>query len=110
MQLTLLEQHAMLAIAALGSRLNCYGISIQGHIWQKAGYKPSVASTYAALHRLEAKGFVQSEREPPTLQRGGRGKLSFSLTAPGKKALMELLRAVSSLIRDAHWSLLGRDP
>ena len=89
----------MLAIAALGS--NSYGISIQGHIWQKAAYKPSVASIYAALHRLEVKGFVRSQRWLPTPERGGRGKLSFSLTAPGRKALIESLRAVSLLIRAA---------
>ena len=99
MQITLLEQHAMLAIAAVLP--NAYGIAIQGHISQKAGYKPSVASIYAALHRLEAKGFLESRRWSPTDERGGRGKLCFSLTAPGRKALIESLKAVSLLVRAA---------
>ena len=95
MELTTLEQHAMLAIIAL--RDNAYGISIQDHIAWQAGYEPSVGSIYAALDRLEEKGFVRSKQGEATRERGGRRKLYFSVTAPGRKTLKELLRAVGSL-------------
>jgi PadR family transcriptional regulator PadR len=101
MELTTLEQHAMLAIMAL--RQTAYGISIQEHIRQQAGYEPSVGSIYAALDRLEEKGFVRSKQGEATPERGGRRKLYFSLTAPGEKALREALRAVGSLSRAAGW-------
>ena len=101
MELTTLEQHAMLAIVAL--QPNAYGISIQDHISQKAGYQPSVGSIYAALDRLEEKGFVRSKQGEATRERGGRRKLYFSLTAPGKKALTDSMNATGSLRRAAGW-------
>jgi PadR family transcriptional regulator, regulatory protein PadR len=101
MELTTLEQHAMLAIMAL--QPNAYGISIQDHINQKTGYEPSVGSIYAALDRLEEKGFVRSKAGEATPERGGKRKLYFALTAAGQKALSESLRAVRSLSRAARW-------
>jgi DNA-binding PadR family transcriptional regulator len=101
MDLTILEQHAMLAIIALHP--NGYGISIQDHIQGNAGYEPSVGSIYAALDRLEEKGFVRSKHGEATRERGGRRKLYFSVTAPGQKVLRESLRAVGSLSRAAQW-------
>ena len=99
MELTTLEQHALLAIIAL--RSEAYGISIQDHIGRNAGYEPSAGSIYAALDRLEEKGFVRSKAGEATPERGGRRKLYFSLTAPGQKALNESLKAVRSLSRAA---------
>jgi len=101
MELTTLEQHAMLAIVALHG--NAYGISIQDHINRKAGYEPSVGSLYAALDRLQEKGFIRTKQGEATRERGGRRKLYFSVTAPGQKVLRESLKAVSSLSRAARW-------
>ncbi len=101
MELTTLEQHAMLAIVAL--RQAAYGISIQDHIRRNAGYEPSVGSIYAALERLEEKGFVRSKQGEATPERGGRRKLYFSLTAPGQKALSASIKAVQLLSQAAGW-------
>jgi PadR family transcriptional regulator, regulatory protein PadR len=101
MELTTLEQHALLAIVAL--QPSAYGISIQDHIARNAGYEPSVGSIYASLDRLEDKGFVRSKQGEATRERGGRRKLYFSVTAPGQKALRESLKAVGSLSRAARW-------
>lgn len=101
MELTTLEQHALLAIVAL--QPSAYGISIQDHIARNAGYEPSAGSIYASLDRLEEKGFVRSKQGEATRERGGRRKLYFSVTAPGQKALRELLKAVGSLSRAARW-------
>jgi DNA-binding PadR family transcriptional regulator len=90
----------MLAIVAL--RENAYGISIQDHISRTAGYEPSIGSIYAALDRLEEKGFVRSKQGEATPERGGRRKLYFSLTAPGEKALTKALAAISALSRAAR--------
>jgi PadR family transcriptional regulator PadR len=100
MELTTLEQHAMLAIVAL--QPGAYGISIQDHISRQAGYEPSVGSIYAALDRLEEKGFVKSRQGEATPERGGRRKLYFTLTAPGEKTLKEALRATGVLSRAAR--------
>jgi DNA-binding PadR family transcriptional regulator len=101
MELTTLEQHVLLAIMAL--QPNAYGISVQDHISRKVGHERSVGSIYAALDRLEEKGFVRSHPGEATPERGGKRKLYFGLTAPGQKALSESLRAVRSLSRAARW-------
>jgi PadR family transcriptional regulator PadR len=101
MELTTLEQHVLLAIRALHP--SAYGISIQNHIDRIAGREPSVGSIYAALDRLEEKGFVRSKQGEQTRERGGRRKLYFTITAPGLKALSESLNSVISLSRAAGW-------
>jgi PadR family transcriptional regulator PadR len=101
MELTTLEQHALLAIVALHP--NAYGVSIQDHIERNTGREPSVGSIYAALDRLEEKGFVKSRVGEASPARGGRRKLYFAVTAPGEKALKASLKAVGSLSRAARW-------
>jgi PadR family transcriptional regulator PadR len=101
MELTALEQHALLAIVALHPK--AYGVSIQDHIDRNTGHEPSVGSIYAALDRLEEKGFVRSRVGEASPERGGRRKLYFVVTAPGEKALRESLRAIASLSRAARW-------
>jgi PadR family transcriptional regulator, regulatory protein PadR len=95
MQLSALEQQIMLAIMALHP--SGYGVSIVDHIERRAGYEPSVGSVYAALDRLEEKGFVKSQQGEATAERGGKRKLYFTLTSPGQHALRQSLRAIGSL-------------
>src|SRR5207249_10380868 len=62
---------------------NAYGVPISKEIEKRSGREVSVASVYAALERLEAKGFVSSEIGEPTAERGGRAKRYFRITARG---------------------------
>ena len=101
MELTALEQQIMLAI--MGLHPDAYGVSIQDRIKDKTGKEPSVGSIYAALDRLEEKGFVKSRQGEPTAERGGRRKLYFTLTAPGQHTLKQSLQAIGSLSRGIRW-------
>ena len=95
MELTSLEQHLLLAI--IGLHPNAYGVSIQDHIKERTGREPSTGSIYAAIDRLEEKGFVKSRQGEPTKERGGRRKLYFTITAPGQHTLRQSLQAIRSL-------------
>jgi PadR family transcriptional regulator, regulatory protein PadR len=101
MQLSTLEQHVMLAIVALHP--NGYGVSIVEHLEKQTGDEPSVGSVYAALERLERKGYVKSRQGETTPERGGKRKLHFVVTAPGQHALRQSLQSISSLTRAAGW-------
>jgi DNA-binding PadR family transcriptional regulator len=101
MDIGLLEQHVLLAIVALHP--NAYGVAIQDHIRQRAGYEPSFGSVYSAIDRLEEKGFIRSRQGEPTPERGGRRKLYVTVTAAGQATLRQSLRAVSSLQRGLRW-------
>jgi PadR family transcriptional regulator, regulatory protein PadR len=101
MDLTSLEQHLLLAIIALHP--NAYGVSLQDHIRERTGREPSTGSIYAALDRLEEKGFVKTRQGEPTKERGGKRKLYFTITAPGQHTLKQSLQAIHSLSQDLAW-------
>ncbi len=90
------EQMVMLAVARL--RGAAYGMSILDEIRERTGADVAVGSVYAALDRLERRGYVTSEVGDPTPERGGRAKRFFTLEPAGAFALT---RARSAL--DALW-------
>jgi DNA-binding PadR family transcriptional regulator len=101
MNISALEQQVLLAVVALHP--SAYGVSIQGRINERTGKPPSMGSIYAALDRLEDKGFVTSREGESTRERGGRRKFYFTVTAIGQQTLKESLRAISSLQRGLRW-------
>jgi len=95
MSLTMLEQHALLAVAAL--QPDAYSGTISDHIRRHAGYPPTRASVFVALHGLEWRGLVRSRQRKPTPVRGGRAKFYWSITPQGQRALTESLKAIGRL-------------
>jgi PadR family transcriptional regulator, regulatory protein PadR len=102
MDIGALEQQVMLAV--IGLHPNAYGVSIAEFIKQRADYEPSLGSIYAALERLQEKGYVKRRQGEPTAQRGGRRKLYFTITAPGQQTLRHSLDALTSLRRGVRWT------
>jgi PadR family transcriptional regulator, regulatory protein PadR len=98
-----LEQQVMLAIMRLHP--TGYGIAIQDQIEDRTGRSYSVGAIYAALDRLEEKGFIASKQGEPTAERGGRRKLYFRLTAPGQMALQQSLQAIDALRQNVRWKV-----
>lgn len=96
------EQLVLLAVARLGSE--AYGIAILEEILRRAGTESAVASVYAALDRLERRGFVASSVGDPTPERGGRAKRFFELTPSGAYALNRTRGAL-----EAMWEGLDLD-
>jgi PadR family transcriptional regulator, regulatory protein PadR len=60
-----------------------YGVPISREIERQSDREVAVASIYAALERLEDKGFVTSRLGEPTAERGGSAKEYFKVTAKG---------------------------
>jgi DNA-binding PadR family transcriptional regulator len=82
------ELMVLLALIRVGE--NAYGVPISKEIEQQSGRGVSIASLYAALARLEAKGFVKSELGEPTAARGGRAKKYFKVTSRGLREVREV--------------------
>ncbi len=89
----------MLAVIRLGD--NAYGVPISKVIQESTSRDVLVGSVYAALERLEEKGFVGSEVGEPTAERGGRAKRYFRITDAGlsqvrhtRSALIKLWRRI----------------
>jgi PadR family transcriptional regulator len=93
--LNVYELMAMFAILRLGKE--AYGVPIAREIEAQSGRSVAVSGVYAALERLERKGFVTAERGEATPQRGGRAKTYFRLTAQGLREANTAKEAFVSL-------------
>lgn len=98
-----LEQLVMFALLRLGD--DAYGVTVHAEILARTGRTMSFATIYTTLSRLEGKGMVDSFVGDPTPERGGRAKKHFALTALGKQALQQSVRALRSMAHglDAKW-------
>jgi DNA-binding PadR family transcriptional regulator len=94
MKIGLLEQYVLQAV--IGLHPNAYGVSIQDRL-DEAGHEASIGSIYAAIERLEEKGFVKCRDGEPTKERGGRHKIYVTITAPGQRALRDALDVADAL-------------
>jgi PadR family transcriptional regulator PadR len=100
------ELMVLLAIIRLGD--HAYGVPISEELTHTTGRETTLGSVYAALERLERKGFVSSRLADPTPARGGRAKRYFQATPKGLKSARATKKAFTSL-----WSgiaKLGGEP
>lgn len=94
-----LEELALLIVVALGSE--AYGVTVQRGLERDAGRAIALGAVYAALDRLERKGFVSSSIAAATPQRGGRRKRMFAATPAGLRALRGVRRT-----RERLWHIV----
>ncbi len=86
----------MVLLATIRVRDNAYGVPIAHEIERESGRAVALASVYAALERLEAKGFITSVRGEPTAERGGKARTYFK---PSPAGLQEARQAHATLVR-----------
>ena len=79
------EQLVLLALIRLEE--NAYGMTIRQVIQARTSRRVAIGQVYAALERLEAKGYLASRVADPEPIRGGRAKKLFALTDEGESAL-----------------------
>ena len=91
------ELMVMLVLIRLGE--DAYGVPISRELEAQTGREVALGSVYAALERLERKGFVSSSLGDPTAERGGRAKRYFRLTAKGLRETRDAQRIFTHLWR-----------
>lgn len=91
------ELIVMLAVLRLGD--HAYGVPIAREIEEQAKREVKLGSIYAALERLEEKGFVVSALGEPTQERGGRAKRYFRVTKLGMRRVRETRQTLIKLWR-----------
>jgi PadR family transcriptional regulator PadR len=91
------ELMVMLVLIRLGE--NAYGVPISKELEDQTGREVALGSVYAALERLEQKGFVSSRLGNPTAERGGRAKRYFRVTAKGLREVDDAQRVLTNLWR-----------
>jgi DNA-binding PadR family transcriptional regulator len=90
-----MELMVLLIVVRLGDE--AYGVPISKELLAVAGREVSLGSIYAALERLEQKGFVTSLLGDPTAERGGRAKRYFRVAPPGLRVLRTTRSALINL-------------
>jgi len=94
------EEFTLLAVRALGD--NTYAVPIQRYV-EKVTVRPiSLGSIYAALARLEQKGFLRSEMSEAVAQRGGKSKRVYAVTPSGLRTARDLHR-----VRERIWNAIA---
>lgn len=96
------ELTVILALLRVGE--DAHGVPIAREIEDTCRREVKIASVYAALERLERKGFVNSRKGEPTPEHGGRAKRYFHVTTLGlrqvrktQKSLVRLWRGIPQL-------------
>jgi len=89
------ELMILLTLIRLGD--NAYGVPISKELFDKTGREVALGSVYAALERLERKGFVSSTFGDPTPERGGRAKRYFRTTPSGLREVEMTRTALTNL-------------
>ena len=92
------EEVVMLIVGVLYDE--AYGVAIKTEIEKRIKRKVSVGALQSALRRLEKKGFLNSREGEANIQRGGKPKRYFTITAYGKEALEYNQDMRSKLWRD----------
>jgi PadR family transcriptional regulator PadR len=87
----------MLAVVHLDE--DAYGVTISRELEKHRRRDVSVSSVYAALDRLEGKGWISSRLGEATPQRGGRAKRYFQVTEDGLRVVHETRRILTTLWR-----------
>ena len=89
------ELMVMLVLIRLGE--DAYGVPIGRAIEESSGREVALGSVYAALERLEQKGFVSSSVGDPTPERGGRAKRYFRVTNAGLRQVRKTRQTLINL-------------
>ena len=79
------EEMVLLTIGALDD--NAYGVTIKETLEKQLKKKISIGALYAALQRLEEKGWVDTRVGGITEKKGGRRKQYYDITKEGVFAL-----------------------
>ena len=93
------EEIVVLTVAILGEE--AYGVTVTQELEQKTGRSVGFSTVHTTLQRLEEKGFLASQMGGATAERGGRRKRFFTVTAAGRKALVEVKQ-----VREELWGAL----
>ncbi len=90
----------MVLLAVMRPARDAYGVLIAREIAEKSGREVALASVYAALERLERKGFVKATLGEKTAARGGKARTYFAPTPSGLREASDARRTLIRLSSD----------
>jgi PadR family transcriptional regulator, regulatory protein PadR len=99
------ELYVLAALAQLGD--DAYGVTIRAAIEERANRMTALGAVYTTLQRLADKGYVTFWVSEPLPIPGGRARKHARLTADGRRALRDSVRALERMLSGVQ---LGAPP
>jgi len=90
------ELYVLAAIEVLGD--DAYGVPVRQEIERRAQREASMGAVYVTVERLAAKGYLTFRMSDPEPVPGGRSRKYMKLTAAGRRAMRESVRALHRMI------------
>ena len=90
------ELYVLAALEQLGD--DAYGVTIRDEIERRSRRITSFGAVYATLDRLARKGYVSFWTSAPQPVQGGRARKHARLTAAGRRALRDSVRAIDRML------------
>jgi len=90
----------ILLLAVWRLKDNAYGVTIAGEVHKRTGKKLTFGGLWVSLDNLCKKGILTKHIADPTPERGGRGKIYYSLTEQGIRELEKIRNLQSVLWED----------
>ena len=103
-----LELYVLVALARLGDE--AYGVTIRREIERRSRRATSMGAVYATLGRLADKGYVTFHFSEPLPVRGGRSRKHAVLTAAGRRALRDSVRALDGMLAGLELGFTSERP
>lgn len=95
------EFEELTLLAVRGIKGHVYAVPVQKFLEKATSRSVTMGAVYAALARLESKGYLRSFMSEPLQVRGGKGRRLFEITPEGKRTLVSLKR-----VRDRIWTAI----
>jgi DNA-binding PadR family transcriptional regulator len=90
-----LEQMILWTVLRLGD--GAYGLAVRDGLEQRAGRSVARGAVYTTLDRLVTKGYLIARLDDGDVQRAGRRRRYFAVTATGREALKDARDALMNL-------------
>jgi PadR family transcriptional regulator PadR len=91
-----LEEIVLLAVARCEPE--AYGMRIRQEIEEQSGRGVAIGAVYAAIERLEDKGYIKAAAAPEGPNRDARARRFFAITPEGTRAVED-----TAALRDRLW-------
>jgi DNA-binding PadR family transcriptional regulator len=86
---SLTRNEEIVLVSILKLRGDSYGVAVKNQIRELTGEDWNYGLLYCALDQLVKKGYLIKREGKPVPERGGRRKMFYSISPPGRKALSE---------------------
>jgi PadR family transcriptional regulator PadR len=84
-------------LAVMQSGVEAYAVRVHRELEERTKRRVAIGAVYITLDRLVRKGWLASRLGEPSPERGGRAKRFYTVTARGKVALRNEIRAMHRL-------------